>query len=761
MYNKIASIILNSGKAAGLNDVYVAQPDTLKENLAGKVFVLAEISGKKSEAKKIFDFLIAALQDSYYNDEKIMLRGKIEGLKIENIFEAALSKINKALADFLLAEKIRLNTASTSLTIGVIYENKLHFANFGRNRALLLYRHGEHYEIINVEVNATEEEAPISRDDPAVPKAANLFSSVISGEIPSDSYFIFTSEAMPEYLSGKDMVNIVTKLPPITAAEQIKNVLSQINAYVPFLGIIIKNTMGLAGAEVKEEPEESLTAHSSISSLNYTEQKTEEMLSPAGLINFSHIFKRLHKAIKGLQSAKPVKRSFKPEFSPEEKSVVQPVLNLGTVKSLNTARPDSFFIKEKIFFKKNPGRLVNWLKKAGSRLGNIFHFRVVGRLSAKAKAWLQTLNQKKRLLFIVLGAVSCIFVISVIVGVTSHRRKIARENFDSLIAQIEEQKNLIDSHLLYNDDEGAKSALIEAQAIASSLPHKNKDDLAAYDKLQAELRAQEEKVQKISHPEAVKVNDLSGLEIKSLAFTGNETFGILQGASDKFIYGLKPDSASSTKTEMAAAASLSKPQFDSKNSFLYYWDNAKQVIQFNPKTKSAVAIKLPEIAASADIVSFKVYKSGPNNNLYTIDKAQSRIYRQTRGQDGFGATSDWLKEPADLSQASDLYVDGDIYVLKQNGEVLKFYLGKAADFTAAIPSPVMTGANKLIVGAKYIYIFEPGSKRLAVLAKEDGHLMAQYIADSLNQPQDFAVDESGRVAYFLDGEAIYKITLNQ
>ena len=108
MYNKIAPIILNAGKNTSYSDVFIAQPDSLKENLAGKTFVLAEINSKKNEGRLIFDFLVESLENYYYNDEKILLKDKIEGLKLENIFEAAIAKINKDLNEFLINEKIKI-----------------------------------------------------------------------------------------------------------------------------------------------------------------------------------------------------------------------------------------------------------------------------------------------------------------------------------------------------------------------------------------------------------------------------------------------------------------------------------------------------------------------------------------------------------------------------------------------------------------------------------------------------------------------------
>jgi len=355
MYNKIAPIILNSGKANGLSDVFVAQPDSLKESLAGKIFIIAEISGKKTDGRKILNFLISSLNDTYYNDEKILLRDKIEGLKIENIFEAAISKTNTHLIEFLAEEKIKFNTSTTNLTVGVVYENQLYFSSFGKNRALLIYRHGEQYEIINVEANAADvsPEPEQKDDDRAVFKASSLFSSIISGEIPIGSYFVFSSEALPEYVTNQDLINIITKLPPIVAAEQIKNNLAKINSFIPFLGVIIKNTTGVDNQEIRDEVEENLTAHSSISSLNYTEQKTERMLAPAGLLSFSKIYKGAQRLIKSLRPAVSVipKKVYR---SDEEKNQSMPVPEIGKVKSLNIARADSFLIKEKIFFKKKP-----------------------------------------------------------------------------------------------------------------------------------------------------------------------------------------------------------------------------------------------------------------------------------------------------------------------------------------------------------------------------------------------------------------------
>ncbi len=751
MYNKISSIILNSGKANGLSDVFIAQPDSLKENLAGKVFIIADIGGKKAEGRKILDFLISSLNETYYNDEKILLRDKIEGLKIENIFEAAISKTNRNLTEFLAEQRIKLNVAATNISIGVLYENKLYFSGYGKNRALLIYRHGDNYEIINVEANASDINLLSESGDKGIVHVPSLFSSVISGEIPTGSYFVFASEALLEYVSNNDLINIITKLPPIVASEQIKNILIKINSFIPFLGIIIKNTIGIDNQELREEVEENLTAHSSISSLNYTEQKTERMLAPAGLISFSKIFRGIKRLVKNFRPAPKLmpKKLYRAE---EEDKINDSTINLGKVKSLNIARADSFLIKEKIFFKKKPNWLGRGLKNFFFTIPSLLSPRIWLNLSTKMKAWTSSLNKKNRVLFIALGAVVLIFVASLGITNWTKKQQAAKNNYNNLVITIEEKENTIDGYLLYNNEEGAKSLLIDARALLSYLPKIKKDEISTFARLEDKLNEQSDKIQKIvkiTSPE--KVNDLSGLGVTNIVWADSNIYA----AGGKMIYSLTPQSSSSNKFEVVSATNLSNPQFDNK-SLIYYWDNDK-VAKFDLKTnKSSLINVAPELTVDG-FTAYKIF----NNSLYLLARTKNQIYRSALNNNSYSVKADWLKTPTDLSAATDLYIDGRVYVLKNDGQVLKFYLNKLEDFKSSAVSPVLSSASRLVVGTKYIYIFDASAKRLVVLALADGQLMNQYQLDSLSQLKDFAVDEKNKQAYFLDGEIVYRIPLNQ
>lgn len=534
----------------------------------------------------------------------------------------------------------------------------------------------------------------------------------------------------------------------MAAAEQIKNVLLKVNTYIPFLGIIIKNTIGLATQDAKEELEES-SAHSSISSLNYTEQKTEQMLAPAGLINLSGLFKGMKNMVKGWR-AKPAKLQ-KKYAKTEEDRTVQPSLDLGTVKSMSLAS-GSFMKPDKIFFKRRTGSVESGFKNLGSAIFGIFSNRLWSGLGIHFKSWIGSLNKRNRLLFIGLGLAVVVLTVSVIITNRNHKQAAEESNFNSLITAINDKENEIAAHLLYNDETGAAGILTEAQALLNSLPQKDETQKAAYKELAAKLASTAEKLQKIVRvAQADKVNDLIGLGVNNLIFTA----GKIYAAGGASVYALTPGASSSSRIEIKGASNLSNPHKDFRKDIIHYWE-AGNIAELSFKTKASSLISTANLDSASSLTSFKIY----NSKLYSIAKDKNQIYAYAN-KNGFSTKTDWLKNSVDLSQAVDLGIDGDVYVLKSDGSILKFTVGKTAQYGTSALSPVMTGASKLIVGTNNLYVFEASSKRLAVLSKKTGALLNQYIVDSLAQPKDVAVDETGKAAYFLDGEVVYKISLNQ
>jgi hypothetical protein len=238
MNYKIAQLMLSANNRNTACDIYISQTDSHKENLGGKLFALVEIESREDNDYKVIDFLINSLGKNYYQNEKIILRERVESLKVEHIFESALIKTNKALIEFLKNERISIDPGLINATIGVIYKDELHFSSLGKNRAMLILRNKKDNQYRLVDITAKTENP---EEDHHI-NIAKLFPNVVSGSIPSDSYFIVSNEALPEYLSGKQLTEIVTTLPQLAPWNKLKTPCPASIPMCPFWALSSKTT---------------------------------------------------------------------------------------------------------------------------------------------------------------------------------------------------------------------------------------------------------------------------------------------------------------------------------------------------------------------------------------------------------------------------------------------------------------------------------------------------------------------------------------
>ncbi|MDD5290781.1 MAG: hypothetical protein PHZ04_01565 [Patescibacteria group bacterium] len=782
MYYKIISLILSSAQnPSSTSEVFIAQPDANKEALAGKLFALVEINSRRSEALKIINFLVNTLNHNYYQNEKIILRERISTLKVEHIFETALAKTNKELVEFLAREKINIPLADFNITAGIVYENELHFSNLGKNRCLLIYKHREEptaapgkirsvtgpkpelsYKIADLSQSSkAQTPAGNGKNKKAIAKgggAVKLFSNIVSGTIPTGGYFLFTNETLPEYLSSKQLIDTITKLPPAGAIAQIKNILGGINAYVSFLGILVKNTTGLK-VVAEKEPTAEVSVETSISRLNSTEEKTEKLLMPSGFINFKKWLK-----IPGLVAAK--------------------------IKTPNAAdrSKKTFLIKDKIFFKKKQtwifGKKIILLGR--DILANLLNFIIylfraftsreqakilIGKIIAKIRSskqnleakgqqvysWVKGLNKRNKILLFAAAVCLLLFIISLSATGVKNKMEAEKIALDGLIKTVEQKQNQVDAHLLYNNEDGAKTILDELKGLIEKLPQETDAQKEYYGKI---IEKNNQQLEKIRHVVAVETgapmadfaNLNKGAEVANIILAGNKIYA--GDGKQKTVYTL--DLSKNLVTAVAALnqpiKALNSPVLD-KNKKIYYL-NDNSIIQLNTETEeiSNLTIGLP--AGRENIIA----AAGYNNLLYLLEKSSGQIYRYRKAEAGFSAGEKWMRDKADFSQAVSFSIDGQIYVLNSDGGVSKYLKGEKQDFSLKPIDPPLTAATKIIVSQdlEYIYILEPATKRLVIFNKT-GQFLSQYQFNGLNDLKDFDVDETAKKIYFLDGTKVFAI----
>jgi len=756
MHHKIAQLMLNPGRTSPtVSDIFVAQPDAYKEELAGKLFILIEVKGKKIDGLKVINFLIDNIAHNYYQNEKIALREKITTLKVEHIFEIALTRTNKHLAEFLENEKINIKPEAINITVGVLHDNLLHFANNGSNRLFLLYKNKSEARTRN-----TKEKSPNSYKCVDIAQKADdrerrgqknkLFTNVLSGEIPPKGHFFITNEALPEYITSKQMIDIITALPPASAVEQIKHTVTQINSYVPFLGIIIKSSASETDiGETRTAPQN--TEDDSISSLNKTEENTENLLTPSGLIN-------------------PIKWLKLPIRSKQTSQAAPARANLS--------------LKEKIFMKKKRSGWFGQAQKAGKTFARflVLALLLLSRLPARSKSlytrlpetksrikhgilggarYLAGMKKKSKVLLAVAVVFLGLFIFNLSVIKIKNEEAEKAQQYKQLTEKIEKKQNNIEANLLYNNEEAAQELFREIEELMAELPRQTQEQKDRYNNFKEKFEKQLAEVRHETEPGQTKVladfkNISQKAEPRNLALARSSNSIYASDARDNSIYILDLESKkTTTATDLDSAGPNLRYPAVNDNGLIYYL-NGGSVLSFDPANRQLAETGATIQGEATNYASADTYGS----RYYLLNTQQSEIYRFSPTANGLGPPQPWLRQDIDLKNAVDMSIDGHIYALKSNGKVIKLLRGTPRDFDLEKVDPPLTAPNKLHVSleGEFLYILEGANKRLLVFDKS-GEFVIQYKFEQYDKLLDFTIDASENKLYLLADKKIIRAKL--
>ncbi len=739
---KIAPISIVPGKKSSLlSEIFIAQVDLEKENLAGKLFILIEMEDENSHSVKIMNFLIDSINRNYYQSDKLILREKIYSLKPEHIFEAALAKTNKQFHEFLEEEKIKFPAKNINITAGLLYDNEIFFSNTGKNNVLLIHKvknesgdSDKDFKVINITKQTKDEEKAQKQE---------IFSNIINGKIPPQGHFLITNEALPEYLSSKQIIETITTLPPIGAAEQIKNILSRINYFITFSGIIIKNSQSLPAMP---RPASKITSSESFLDLSRTEDATEKILSPTGMF----------KAKNWLLAA----------FA----------LLSGPAK---TKKNQTIILKDKIYSKRqrkifNRVKITNFLKNYLSGILNIFFYILktfsnlqtvsfyfqktadgIKKILAKAKI----LNNKKKLLLTIAGLSLIAIIINI--QIARHSKQIEETNasYQQLVADIEKKGNQIEANLLYSNDKGAQNLFSELNALLENFPKDTEAQKKQYEDFQAKMKNQLNKVRKAEvadSPEMIvdliNINPGAMPDNLNLIPANNNLYSADSKQKSVYIIGVK-DKTVTTVTDLdAPITSLGISAVTSDNSIAYF--NGTSVFELDVSANQLKNLSLTTTAVLNDFTAADAY----GGRLYIINKTKNQIYRFAKSNGSYGAPVVWNNESLDLSKALDIAIDGYIYIINSDGSVIRLLRGNQTEFSLEQVDPVIQNPTliKTSEGSDFIYVGEPKEKRVVVFDKK-GQFIIQYTSAAFDNLKDFSVDEKNQALYVLNGNQVFTI----
>lgn len=752
MNHKLSQFSLStSNKTGSTSDIFISQPDSTKESLAGKLFIITEISSAKLESLKLINFLIDNINHNYYQNEKIILRERIATLTVEHIFEAALAKINKNFSEYIKNEKVKTEPKDINITIGVIHEDEIYFANNGKNKIFLIHKTKENTAVKkpepqkNIETKKEYKITEIGKQtnpDQSKTKQEKLFSSVISGKMPAGSLFLFTNEALPEYISENQLIKIITTLPPNSAAEQIKQILSKINSYVSFSAIIIQS---MTGRRTESPSPRIESTQNSIAMLNKTEEQTEDLLSPSGIIN---IKKWLTLPLQLLRNRTPKKTS--PTIVIKDKIFSKKRSFVKTKKVLTTIT--NFFIYSFNF-------LMFLLKNISNKEKTSLLFK---KSSSRIKTCIRHitgLNKKNKTFLII----SLIFLSLLIFNVyrikNTQKEQEEKENYNQLTDLIEQKQNQAEANLLYNNEGGAKKLFDEIDKLINEFPQETEEQQKKHNEFKQKFDIQMEKIRKITKIEEPEII----ANLNHLISTANPKNMILnKGLNKIFIGDSEQKSIYMLDIKSKVVTTITNLEYPIENlgtaaiydKEIYYLNNDKNIIKLNTEEEKLQTMSIP--AENKKITAMDTY----NNRLYCLSPEDNQVYRYKNNGSAFNEEYKWVLEKTDLTNAVDISIDGYVYVLKNSGEIIKLLKGyvEATLNKNSIVDPPMENVSKLFVSPdkKYIYILEPQNRRLIIFDKT-GKFLMQYLLPNASDIKDFAVDEKNNTIYFLNNTSIYKI----
>jgi hypothetical protein len=199
-------------------------------------------------------------------------------------------------------------------------------------------------------------------------------------------------------------------------------------------------------------------------------------------------------------------------------------------------------------------------------------------------------------------------------------------------------------------------------------------------------------------------------------------------------------------------------------SALFILDKKGHLLEYDP----AVGLKsLP----SADTSAWRnpVATTGYVGRLYLLDPGANRILRYALTSTGYeGPPTDYLQADAgaNLTDAVDLAIDGNVYVLHSDGRISKYSEGVGVPFPQKnLDEPLKAPCCIFVTGSMdqsgNVYVVDAGNSRIVQFNKA-GEFIRQFRSRDpgyMDGLRGLYVDEAGKKLYLVSGNKLYLATL--
>lgn len=150
------------------------------------------------------------------------------------------------------------------------------------------------------------------------------------------------------------------------------------------------------------------------------------------------------------------------------------------------------------------------------------------------------------------------------------------------------------------------------------------------------------------------------------------------------------------------------------------------------------------------------------DNIYLLDPIAGQIYRSTPDGNNYSATSDYIKDSTvDIKGSVDFAIDGYVYVLRSDGNVIKLAQGIGDNFSLKnIPgNSTITKPKKIKTTDEINSLYILDDNRILEFDK-DGKYINQFNFDkSMDNITDFQINPKTKELYIINSGKIYKYSI--
>lgn len=708
----------------------VRHPSDKEKERMGTVFALVEILNPWHPNAQIGQTIINTFVREYYKQTNTN--------EIIN-FENALKKVNEKLVQITQNGETDW-IGKTNAIIAVVCNNHLHLSYSGKIRGYLL--RNELLPIIN------------PQETYSYHHPLKTFSAVISGDLKISDKIFFSSNLLFEYLDEKKLHQILSDGDITQVAVQIASVLRSRN-------IKQANSILIQTTTVKDTDQIPEVLYLDDSKLNFA-LPTLDASSKKFKENLNSFISRLGSEWKKGQSF------YSEQVAPQSKDFLTKTKRF-TNKYLTKFKETTIANQKNSDVVRSEISPKTTIIQTQKNIPNVNHYRSTKEKSnleyKKIITWIKNFTQQIKIFFknafskknrsktyaIIAFILLLIFIANIGYLQKINKSKISQTQMENELTSLESKKDDASLALVTQDNEKAKQLVEEINNKLNSFSN--------YPELQNRINALKNDLTTINDKILNITRLSSGKEIVSFP-QANQFFNI----SDIY-YGVdyktgkiyqKAINSTQSPTEAAqipvANGVITASGQKDNNIFLLSSKNKMYTLQ-----SSSLSEAINDSGSWKNAISIKSYY----DYLYLLDGSAGQIYKYTSSNNNLYSepTSYVDTSVVDIKNSVDFIVDGNVYILKKDGSIVKLSQGQIVDFTIKnMPSENSTFANpkKIYTEENLNSLYILDNNRIVELDKQ-GSFIAQYAFDnSITNITDFNINTKTKEIYILNNNTIYK-----